>query len=96
MPMPDTLMGVLGHRCASSSPQEVRTLDVTETAILHACMGHLVYQCQVDRFREACMPRLPVLLLGVTLAWLTACATIGVPSEAQVAFDHGLRLFQRG
>ena len=42
------------------------------------------------------MPRMPVLLLGLTLGWLTACATVGVPSEAQVAFDRGLRLFQRG
>ena len=42
------------------------------------------------------MPCLPVLLLGLLLGWLTACATVGVPSEAQVAFDHGLRLFQRG
>ena len=42
------------------------------------------------------MPRLPLLLLGLTLGWLTACAAVGVLSEAQVAFDHGLRLFQRG
>ena len=42
------------------------------------------------------MPRIPLLLLGLTLHWLTACATIGVHSEAQVAFDHGLSLFQRG
>jgi tetratricopeptide (TPR) repeat protein len=42
------------------------------------------------------MPRIPLLLLGLTLSWLTACATIGVHSEAQVAFDHGLSLFQRG
>jgi tetratricopeptide (TPR) repeat protein len=42
------------------------------------------------------MPRLPVLLLGLLLGWLTACATVGVPSEAQVAFDQGLRLFHHG
>ena len=45
---------------------------------------------------EACMPRMPVLLLGLLLGWLTACAHVGMPSEAQVAFDHGLRLFQHG
>ena len=45
---------------------------------------------------EACMPRLPVLLLGLLLGWLTACAHVGVPSDAQVAFEHGLHLFQRG
>jgi tetratricopeptide (TPR) repeat protein len=48
------------------------------------------------RHRDANLPRLPVLLLVLTLGWLTACATVGVPSEAQVAFDHGLRLFQGG
>jgi tetratricopeptide (TPR) repeat protein len=42
------------------------------------------------------MPRLPLLLLGLLLGWLTACATVGVPSEAQVAFDQGLSLFHRG
>ena len=45
---------------------------------------------------EACMPRLPVLLLGLLLGWLTACAHVGVPSDAQVAFEQGLHLFQRG
>jgi tetratricopeptide (TPR) repeat protein len=45
---------------------------------------------------EICMPRTPVLLLGLLLGWLTACAHVGVPSDAQGAFDHGLRLFQRG
>ena len=45
---------------------------------------------------EACMPRLPVLLLGLLLGWLTACAHVGVRSDAQVAFEHGLSLFQRG
>ena len=42
------------------------------------------------------MPRLPLLLLGLILGWLTACATVGVHSEAQGAFDHGLSLFHRG
>ena len=42
------------------------------------------------------MSRLSLLLLGLTLGWLTACATFGVHSEAQVAFEHGLSLFQRG
>jgi tetratricopeptide (TPR) repeat protein len=42
------------------------------------------------------MPRMPLLLLGLTLGWLTACATFGVHSEAQVAFDRGLSLFHRG
>jgi tetratricopeptide (TPR) repeat protein len=45
---------------------------------------------------ETCMPRMPVLLLGLILSWLTACAHVGVHSDAQGAFDHGLRLFQRG
>jgi tetratricopeptide (TPR) repeat protein len=45
---------------------------------------------------EACMPRLPLLLLGLLLGWLTACATVGIRSNAQVAFEHGLSLFQRG
>jgi len=45
---------------------------------------------------EACMPRLPLLLLGLLLGWLTACATVGTRSNAQVAFEHGLSLFQRG
>jgi tetratricopeptide (TPR) repeat protein len=45
---------------------------------------------------EACMPRLPLLLLGLVLGWLTACATVGIRSNAQVAFEHGLNLFQRG
>ena len=42
------------------------------------------------------MPRLPVLLVGLLLGWLTACAHVGVPSDAQVAFEQGLHLFQRG
>jgi tetratricopeptide (TPR) repeat protein len=42
------------------------------------------------------MPRLPVLLLGLLLGWLTACAHVRVPVDAQGAFDHGLRVFQRG
>jgi tetratricopeptide (TPR) repeat protein len=42
------------------------------------------------------MPRLPVLLLGLLLGWLTACAHVGVPSDAQVTFEQGLHLFQRG
>src|SRR4029453_9555602 len=46
--------------------------------------------------REACMPRLPLLLLGLLLGCLTACASVGVHAEAQGAFDHGLRLFHRG
>jgi tetratricopeptide (TPR) repeat protein len=45
---------------------------------------------------ETCMPRLPVLLLGLLLGWLTACAHVGVPSNVQVAFEQGLHLFQRG
>jgi tetratricopeptide (TPR) repeat protein len=45
---------------------------------------------------EACMPRLPVLLLGLLLGWLTACAHVGVHSEAQGAFEHGRSLLQRG
>ena len=42
------------------------------------------------------MLRMLLLLLGLTLGWQTACVTVGVPSEAQVAFDHGRSLFQRG
>ena len=42
------------------------------------------------------MPRLPLLLLGLILGWLTACATVGVHADAQGVFDHGLRLFHRG
>jgi len=45
---------------------------------------------------EACMARLLLLLLGLLLGWLTACATVGIRSNAQVAFEHGLSLFQRG
>jgi len=37
-----------------------------------------------------------LLLLGLTLSWLTACATVGIRSNAQGAFDHGLSLFHRG
>ena len=37
-----------------------------------------------------------LLLLGLLLGWLTACATVGIRSNAQVAFEHGLSLFQRG
>ena len=39
---------------------------------------------------------MPLLLLGLTLSWLTACATVGVHSGAQVAFEQGLSLFQHG
>jgi tetratricopeptide (TPR) repeat protein len=42
------------------------------------------------------MPRMSLLLLGLTLGWLTACAHVGVYSEAQVAFNQGLSLFRRG
>jgi Flp pilus assembly protein TadD len=42
------------------------------------------------------MPRMLLLLLGLLLGWLTACATVGIRSNAQVAFEHGLNLFQRG
>ena len=45
---------------------------------------------------EACMSRMPLRLLGFILGWLTACAHVGVHSDAQVAFDQGLSLFQRG
>ena len=42
------------------------------------------------------MPRMPLRLLALILGWLTACAHVGVRSDAQVAFDHGLSLFHRG
>jgi tetratricopeptide (TPR) repeat protein len=37
-----------------------------------------------------------MLLLGLTLGWLTACAHVGVHSDAQVAFEQGLSLFHHG
>ncbi|MGE3538365.1 MAG: tetratricopeptide repeat protein [Candidatus Tectimicrobiota bacterium] len=42
------------------------------------------------------MPLKLYLLLGLMLGWLNACATLGVPTEAQSAFEHGLALFHQG
>ncbi len=42
------------------------------------------------------LPLLSMLIPGLILWYLTSCATLGVPSEAQIAFDRGVALFQQG
>ena len=42
------------------------------------------------------MPFRHSLLCVLLLSWLSACATLGLPSEAQRSFEQGLALFQQG